>query len=69
MRISPKSVFNSIVHGSLELPDGRLRQAVLRELFDQLAQVMKPLALITAINGTAVAAIFSQFTIWWLALA
>ncbi len=68
MRISPKSVFNSIVHGSLELPDGRLRQAVLRELFDQLAQVMKPLALITAINGTAVTAIFAQFTIWWVAL-
>lgn len=68
MRISTKSVFNSIVHGTLELPDGRLRQLVLRELFDQLAQVMKPLALITAINGTAVTAIFSQFTTWWLAL-
>jgi len=68
MRISTKSVFNSIVHGRLELPDGRLRQAVLRELFDQLAAVMKPLALITAINSTAVTLIFMQFTIWWLAL-
>lgn len=68
MRISTKSVMKSIVHGSLELPEGRLRQAVLRELFDQLASVMKPLALITAINGTAVTAIFAQFTHWWLAL-
>ena len=68
MRISTASVFKSIVHGTLELPDGRLRQAVLRELFDQLASVMKPLALITAINSTAVALIFSQFTWWWLAL-
>ena len=68
MRISTASVFKSIVHGTLELPDGRLRQAVLRELFDQLASVMKPLALITAINSTAEALIFSQFTMWWLAL-
>lgn len=68
MRISTKSVFNSIVHGTMELPDGRLRQLVLRELFDQLAQVMKPLALITAINSTAVTLIFMQFTQWWLAL-
>lgn len=68
MRISTASVFKSIVHGTLELPDGRLRQAVLRELFDQLATVMKPLALITAINSTAVALIFAQFTWWWLAL-
>lgn len=68
MRISTKSVYNSIVHGTLELPDGRLRQLVLRELFDQLAQVMKPLALITAINSTAVTLIFMQFTQWWLAL-
>lgn len=68
MRISTKSVFNSIVHGTLDLPDGRLRQLVLRELFDQLAQVMKPLALITAINSTAVTLIFMQFTYWWLAL-
>lgn len=68
MRISTKSVYNSIVHGTVELPDGRLKQAVLRELFDQLASVMKPLALITAINSTAVTLIFMQFTIWWLAL-
>ena len=68
MRISTASVFKSIVHGTLELPDGRLRQAVLRELFDQLASVMKPLALITAINSTAVTLIFAQFTWWWLAL-
>ncbi|MEM9572814.1 MAG: hypothetical protein AAF996_15210 [Pseudomonadota bacterium] len=68
MRISTKSVFNSIVHGTVELPEGRLKQAVLRELFDQLAAVMKPLALITAINSTAVTLIFMQFTQWWLAL-
>ena len=68
MRISTASVFKSIVHGTLDLPDGRLRQAVLRELFDQLASVMKPLALITAINSTAVTLIFAQFTWWWLAL-
>ncbi|MEO0608611.1 MAG: hypothetical protein AAFY82_10300 [Pseudomonadota bacterium] len=30
--------------------------------------MMKPLALITAINGTVVTAIFAQFTYWWLAL-
>ncbi|MEM9377323.1 MAG: hypothetical protein AAGA72_13980 [Pseudomonadota bacterium] len=68
MRLSTSSVLKSIVHGTLELPDGRLRQAVLRELFDQLASVMKPLALITAINGTVVTLIFAQFTEWWLAL-
>lgn len=68
MRLSSKSVFNSIVHGTLELPEGRLRSAVLRELFDQLASVMKPLAFITAINSTAVTVIFVQFTQWWLAL-
>ncbi|MEL7040526.1 MAG: hypothetical protein AAGL90_03330 [Pseudomonadota bacterium] len=68
MRLSTSSVLKSIVHGKLELPDGRLRQAVLRELFDQLAAVMKPLALITAINGTVVTLIFAQFTEWWLAL-
>ncbi|MEO1188491.1 MAG: hypothetical protein AAFW60_05410, partial [Pseudomonadota bacterium] len=68
MRISTKSVFNSIVHGTLELPDGRLRHVVVRELFDQLSAVMKPLALITAINSTAVTLIFMQFTYWWLAL-
>ena len=68
MRISTKSVFNSIVHGTLELPDGRLKHVVIRELFDQLSAVMKPLALITAINSTAVTLIFMQFTQWWLAL-
>ncbi|MHA7898444.1 MAG: hypothetical protein ACX94B_01170 [Henriciella sp.] len=68
MRISAYSVFKSIVHGTLELPEGRLKQAVLRELFDQLASVMKPLALITAINSTVVTLIFAQFTFWWLAL-
>lgn len=68
MRISAYSVIKSIVHGTLELPEGRLRQAVLRELFDQLASVMKPLALITAINSTVVALIFAQFTYWWAAL-
>lgn len=69
MRISASSIFKSIVHGTLPLPEeGRLRQLVLRELFDQLGSVMKPLALITAINGTVVTAIFSQFTYWWLAL-
>ncbi|MEL6726125.1 MAG: hypothetical protein AAFP81_03060 [Pseudomonadota bacterium] len=52
----------------MELPEGRLKQAVLRELFDQLASVMKPLALITAINSTVVTLIFAQFTYWWLAL-
>ena len=68
MRISAYSVLKSIVHGTVELPDGRLKQAVLRELFDQLASVMKPLALITAINSTVVTLIFAQFTYWWLAL-
>ncbi|MEL7392672.1 MAG: hypothetical protein AAFZ74_00735 [Pseudomonadota bacterium] len=68
MRISAYSVLKSIVHGTMELPEGRLKQAVLRELFDQLASVMKPLALITAINSTVVTLIFAQFTYWWLAL-
>ncbi|MEL7109046.1 MAG: hypothetical protein AAGL99_07250 [Pseudomonadota bacterium] len=68
MRSLTKSIFNSIVHGSVELPEGNLRHAVVRELFDQLASVMKPLALITALNSTAVTLIFMQFTIWWLAL-
>lgn len=68
MRISTSAIFNSIVHGTLELPDGNLRQPVLRELFDQLASVMKPLAIITAINSTAVTFIFAQFTTWWLAM-
>ncbi len=68
MRISAYSVLKSIVHGTVELPEGRLKQAVLRELFDQLASVMKPLALITAINSTVVTLIFAQFTYWWLAL-
>ena len=68
MRITTSSMFNSIVHGKTELPDGELRQLVLRELFDQLAAVMKPLSLITAINGTVVTLIFAQFTHWWLAL-
>eukprot|EP00903_Cladosiphon_okamuranus_P002917 g2915.t1 len=68
MRSLTKSIFNSIVHGTVELPEGNLRQAVVRELFDQLASVMKPLALITALNSTAVTLIFMQFTIWWLAL-
>lgn len=68
MRISTSAILNSIVHGTLELPEGRLRQAVLRELFDQLASVMKPLAIITALNSTAVTVIFTQFTYWWLAM-
>lgn len=68
MRITPTVVFNSIVRGTTELPEGELRQLVLRELFDQLAAVMKPLSLITAINGTVVTIIFAQFTEWWLAL-
>ena len=67
MRISTSAIFKSIVHGTLELPDGNLRQPVLRELFDQLASVMKPLAVITALNSTAVTFIFAQFTTWWLA--
>lgn len=68
MRITTSSVFNSIVHGKLDLPEeARLKQLVLRELFDQLAAVMKPLALITAINGTVVTLIFAQFTFLWLA--
>lgn len=68
MRISTASIIKSIVHGTVELPEGRLRHAVLRELFDQLASVMKALALITAFNSTAVTLIFAQFTHWWLAL-
>ena len=56
------------MYGRTELPEGELRQLVLRELFDQLAAVMKPLSLITAINGTVVTLIFAQFTEWWLAL-
>lgn len=68
MRISASSILKSIANGALPLPEGRLRQVVLRELFDQLASVMKPLSLITAINGTVVALIFSQFTEWWLTL-
>ncbi|MEO1305559.1 MAG: hypothetical protein AAFV37_11310 [Pseudomonadota bacterium] len=68
MRISSSAILNSITHGTLELPEGRLRQAVLRELFEQLASVMKPLAIITAINSTAVTVIFTQFTYWWLAM-
>lgn len=68
MRITTKTMFNSIVHGKTDLPEGELRQLVLRELFDQLAAVMKPLSLITAINGTVVTLIFAQFTEWWLAL-
>ncbi len=68
MRVTMKSVIKSIVKGTLDLPDGKLRQAVLRELYDQLAAVMKTLALVTAINGIAVTAIFWQFTEWWMAL-
>ena len=68
MRISSKSVLKSIVHGTLDLPDGELRQVVLQELYDQLAAVMRPLSIITAINGTVVTLIFAQFTYWWLAL-
>ncbi len=69
MRVSTLSVLRSILHGTMDLPEeGQLRQLVLRELFEQLGSVLKPLALITAINGTVVAAIFAQFTQWWLAL-
>lgn len=68
MRITTASMFNSIVHGKTELPEGELRQLVLRELFDQSAAVMRPLSLITAINGTVVTLIFAQFTQWWMAL-
>ena len=69
MRVSTLSVLRSILHGTMDLPEeGQLRQLVLRELFEQLSSVLKPLALITAINGTVVTAIFAQFTQWWLAL-
>lgn len=42
----------------LDLPEGDVRQPVLWYLYDELARVFQPLAVITAINAIAVAALY-----------